>query len=347
VPAKNATDFNSAFDDLIETCESGTYESIDLRGFKFPDFDYHGKTFKKAVDLRRAEFSGNLNFEHVVFEGPVDFFKATFHGLVNFQCAVFNSKAQFIGANFKQKTLFVAGEFKEKVLFQGCKFFDRAVFQSRRFSGPAIFHLNTFYKGAAFMNCKFDQLVDFSKTLFKQRSSFDNATFSGEVKLEETNISLLKGMKGVNLNFRGAILESAYFWGCPVLENCSFNNAFLLSCNLSGKSLIDCDFTGAVFKAVYTDGWTLDDKTIENTKFVFTDYKIVENMTPYGNEREYIAVQESRVPIVGNFGDEKNKNYTIYNFAMEPYKWEYLLDLPEEIQTGVINYINFFHDSEL
>lgn len=342
---EKAARFYHALDELIYRLHNDDLTTIDLRGFKFPKLIYKGKIFKKAVDLRKAEFLDLLNFDHVQFESEVDFHKATFHGMSNFQSAIFKGKAKFIGAHFKQKVIFVGGEFQNRAIFHGCKFSENAAFVSRRFCGPTVFQYVTFYKDADFFDCKFDQSVDFGKTLFKQRSNFTNAVFNGEIKLEKANINLLKGLKGVGLNFNGAVLETANFWEHPVLEKCSFRNSFLISCNLAGKTLIDCDFTGAVLKSVFTNGWKLDEKTKEKTKYIFTDYKVVENIThDGGHDRKYVAVKESRVPVKGNFGDDNNKNFSLLDFALEPYKWEFLLDFPEEIQTGVINYINFFRD---
>ena len=53
----------------------------------------------------------------------------------------------------------------------------------------------------------------------------------------------------------GAVLHTAQIWENERLSYYSFRDAFLLSVNLSGKEITDCDFTGAIFKAVLTVGW--------------------------------------------------------------------------------------------
>ena len=57
------------------------------------------------------------------------------------------------------------------------------------------------------------------------------------------------------------------------LSHYSFRGAFLISVNLAGKAITDCDFTGAVFKAVLTVGWKPDHQTRRKTKFIYTDYR--------------------------------------------------------------------------
>ncbi|MBI5055912.1 MAG: pentapeptide repeat-containing protein [Nitrospirae bacterium] len=337
--------FDRAFEKLIKHCERENVSQFDFKGFKFPKFNFQKKTFRKNIDFRAAEFLGDLNFDHTRFLGEVNFLGAKFHGISKFQGSTFHGKARFMGVTFNKKTIFVGGEFKKDAVFHGCKFMENAAFQGRHFSYVTVFQMNTFYKDADFQNCNFQKGVDFSKTLFRQRSNFSNAIFNDEINLSGTNLKKLKGLKGDGVNFEGAVLESAEFWELPKIEECSFKNAFLISCNFSHKEFVDCDFTGAVFKEVFTKGWMPDEKTRKNTKYVFTDYEILETITAVGYyERKYQAISTSRVPLKGDFGDEENVDFTIFEFAKEPYKWEYILDLPYEIQTGIVNYINFFRD---
>jgi uncharacterized protein YjbI with pentapeptide repeats len=122
------------------------------------------------------------------------------------------------------------------------------------------------------------------------------------------------------------------------LKNLSFKNSFLISCNFSNKNIINCNFTGAVLKANHTRGWSLDELTIQNTKFVYTNYTVIIDKTGGDDERKIYKVdKESRVPAEGIFGDASNPEFTLKTYLKEPYKWDYLLEFPPEIRTGLLN----------
>jgi hypothetical protein len=245
-----------------------------------------------------------------------------------------------MGCRFEHRAIFVGGSFGGKAVFHGCKFSQLAVFENRSFHDEAIFQTNTFFEDADFRNTRFNGRVDFTGTLFHKRCNFANAQFTNEMKLSDVNIALLKSLPGTGIVFDGAVLETANFWQIKRLEHYSFKNAFLISCNFAGKEIIDCDFTGAVFKSVHTEGWKPDSATLENTKYIYTGYKVDEvKGTPV-----YRPVLDSRVPARGNFGDESNPGYWLTSFVKEPRKWEFLLDLPDQVRTRLVNYIQFFRD---
>src|SRR5581483_327296 len=108
--------------------------------------------------------------------------------------------------------------------------------------------------------------VNFERTLFNRRSHFEGTRFHGEVLLTQTHIAVLKKFVSSHVNMDGAVLHTADFWDNERLSHYSFRDAFLISVNLAGKELENCDFTGAVFKSVLTQGWKPDARTRRNTK---------------------------------------------------------------------------------
>jgi class 3 adenylate cyclase len=109
--------------------------------------------------------------------------------------------------------------------------------------------------------------------------------------------------------------------------------------------LIDCDFTGAVFKAVLTLGWKPDRKTVANTNFIYTDYRVEEVPTEFqGKVRRYSPVLESRVPADGFFGQGEHRKFTMADYLREPFRWNLALNVPAIFRTAVANYLQFFTD---
>lgn len=119
----------------------------------------------------------------------------------------------------------------------------------------------------------------------------------------------------------------------------------MCSVNLAGKVITDCDFTGAVFKAVLTVGWKPDRQTRLNTKFIFTDYRSEELQMPDGSKRRiYSPVLESRVPAEGNFGEGEHANFTFADYLREPIRMNIALSVPPLLRSAVTNYLQLFTD---
>ncbi len=97
-------------------------------------------------------------------------------------------------------------------------------------------------------------------------------------------------------------------------------------------------------KSINTENLKLDDKTCELTKYIYTDYEIVEEIDNGNTYEKYIPISNSRIPLHGNFGDSENPSFTLREYLRESPKWIFLLDLPSEIRTGILNYVNFFKD---
>ena len=165
-----------------------------------------------------------------------------------------------------------------------------------------------------------------------QKASFD---YLKDLETNKTNL----------LNFSGAILEESHFYDILKLENIGFQGAFLLSLSLAEKRIINCDFTGATFDAVRTRGWKPDQQTIDNTKYIYTDYTVETVLDENGKERKvHKAVDDSRVPADGFFGEGDNKDFTIEDFLFEPYIWSRSIHIPTELQSEFKNYILFFQE---
>jgi hypothetical protein len=178
-----------------------------------------------------------------------------------------------------------------------------------------------------------------------QRADFRNSSFFNEINLSNAQFNFLKNLNVSNANFDGAVLESAYFWDLPTVTNFTFRNAFLMSTNLAYKEINNCDFTGAVFKAVLVEGWKPDKNTIKNTEYIYTDYELADHEDVLGRtQKTYTRIEESRVPADGIFGKGEHKNFTIADYLKEPLKWSFALNVPPMFRTAVLNYLQFFTD---
>ena len=186
--------------------------------------------------------------------------------------------------------------------------------------------------------------ADFEDTEFYKRVEFNNAVFEDEVSFLNSKFSFLKNLETSGdgkLDFQGALLEECHFRDQKTFQNVSFQDAFLLSLNLRNKEIKECDFTGAVFAAVNTQGWKVDDATLEATKYIYTDYELIQEANEEGNQKTvYRAVESSRVPADGSF----DKDFTFADYLKEPVKWSHTIPLLPHLSTEVQNYLNFFKE---
>lgn len=343
---KTRDDFGAAFRQYLNDAEGlKPSESFDCRGYIFPD-----------IDLSRSRFFGTADFRGAVFTGPVEFRSSTFHSQVDFHTAqflcsagffgvYFESVARFLGVRFNGRAIFSGAKFFGATTFHGCKFIDFTAFQAAKFDKPLSFHANEFLKDADFRSAIFYDGADFYESSFGSRLDFQGARFHGELRLSNAHIKFLKKLNCRHANLSGVVLHTTQIWENDTLTNYDFRDAFLLSVNLSGKIILNSDFTGAVFKSVLTIGWRPDRRTLDNTKFIFTDYTTTEQIGPSGKKtRVYSPVRSSRVPAEGDFGLGEHADFTLYTYLHEPARLNIALSVPPLLRTAVVNYLQLFSD---
>lgn len=338
--------FDAALKDLLATAQASAQPvDLDFKGFVFPRADFRKHVFRGIADFRGAVFAGDVDFRGACFLQQADFHTTEFRGNAGFFAVVFTSNARFLGTIFHGRAIFNGSKFRKSTAFHGCKFEDFASWQAGKFDQPIVFQSNEFYKDADFRQAVFFCGVDFYQTLFRRRTDFEGTRFHGEVLFTETHIEFLKKLSCRHANMDGAVLHTAQIWENDWLSHYSFRNAFLISVNLAGKEITDCDFTGAVFKAVLTIGWKPDRQTLLKTKFIYTDYRTTEVQTPDGSKRRiYSPVLESRVPAEGNFGEGEHLNFTIADYLREPVRLNIALNVPPLLRSAVTNYLQLFTD---
>ena len=343
---QKAAIFAAAFDDLLN--KSNTAKDIarlDFKGFVFPASDWSKRRFEKPADFRKAHFCDALNARNTDFAGEVLFSGTTFDDKADFHAAHFRGRATFNGATFAGRTTFSGSHFDADATFHGCKFRRFASWRDCRFQRPVLLQSNTFNEDVDFGQAVFQDGVDFQKTLFHGRAVFEGTQFTGEVILSDVHAMHLKKFSARGACLDGAVLESAELWENNRIEGFSFRGAVLLALNLARKEVVNCDFTGAVFKAVLTQGWKPDPQTVANTKFIFTDYEARELRHPDGIVRwKYRPKGESRVPTEGNFGEGEHAKFTLLDYLRDPLRWSLALNVPPWLRTAVISYLQFFTD---
>jgi len=333
------------YDALEALISDGNQKVLDLKGFVFPKIVYTQEVFTKEVDLRNASFHGIARFDRCEFKSKVQMVGTQFKDLAFFQGSVFHGKIQLLGTKFEGKTVFVGATFNQKAVIHGSKFLENVSFQGANYFEDCSMQLDSFSKDADFQQACFKKNADFTKTIFHRRAHFAETRFEGEIIFNEVNFGLAKELRGKGISFDGAILETSNFWGMRRLNSYSFRNSFLINCNFSGIKLDNCDFTGAVLKSPHTTDWSCDENTLRNTKYIYSDYTVTECVDGSGVPlKKYNINEDSRIPSSGEFLDINHKDFSLLDYAKEPYRWEYLLHFPQEIQTGIVNYINFFKD---
>ena len=327
------------------------------------DADFNSVAFSINASFRDATFSGEVYFSYATFSGEVSFREATFSTDAYFREAVFSDEAYFISAtfsgyaDFSYASFFAEVSFREAVFsgdasFSLASFSAEAYFSYVTYSGEADFRSSTFLGSANFISATFSADTDFSEAKFEQRTFLDNCSFYDELHFESAKFAFLKlppshagedEYKPIRMD--STILEAAHLWSIDTLNHYSFKNAFILGVSLAGKSLNNCNFTGAVMKRVFTDGWNPDEETIKNTSYIYTDYRVVDKKDVGGNiKKMYVPLEESRVPADGFFGKGSNAGFTIKEYFYKPHEWNYALDLPAEMRTTILNAVQFFRE---
>lgn len=320
-------------------------ETFNCQGFVFTAIDLSRTRFFGVADFRSAIFTGPAEFRGSTFLSQADFHTAQFTRSAGFFGVYFESVTRFLGVKFNGRTIFSGSKFIGTTTFHGCKFHDFSAFQSAKFDRNLTFHANEFQADADFRMAIFYEGADFHETSFGARLDFQGARFHGELRLSNTHITYLKKLHCYRANLRGAILHTTQIWENDTLANYDFRDAFLLSVNLSGKRILNSDFTGSVFRSVLTIGWRPDRRTLENTQFIYTDYTTTEEIGPNGVKiRAYAPVSSSRVPAEGNFGQGEHQDFTLYNYLHEPARLNIALSVPPVLRTAVLNYLNLFSD---
>ncbi|KJR41127.1 hypothetical protein MCHI_002973 [Candidatus Magnetoovum chiemensis] len=349
---RKKADFNSTH----FTAEADFNETIfaanaDLSSASFAsNADFYSASFKADADFSKASFVSDANFNSARFAEYANFSKASFKAKTYFNSASFATYADFRSASFAEYADFRATSLAPNTYFGSTSFNSNADFNSASFKANADFNSASFKANTNFRSASFAEYADFSSTSFATYADFSSVRFSGVSNFTNTAFhgplsfdnAYLKFMDKPNsehgINFEGAVIEEANLWGIETLNGYSFRDSFLLSISFAERTLIDCDFTGAVFDAVHTRGWQPDNKTIENTKYIYTDY------TKDEQSGKHAPVIDSRVPASGDFGNGANKDFNITHYLKERYKISRALPVPEYLRTSVVNYIQFFSD---
>ena len=207
------------------------------------------------MDFRKAHFYGPLNSRNADFAGEVLFSRATFDDKADFRGVHFRGRATFNGATFAGRTTFSGSRFDANTTFHGCNFRRLATWRDCRFQRPMVLQSNTFNEDVDFGHAVFREGVDFQKTPFHERAGFEETQLTGEVVLSDVHAKHLKIFNATGARLDGIVLESAELSDNNRIEGFSLRGAALLALSLAREEVVNCDFTGAAFKAVLTQGW--------------------------------------------------------------------------------------------
>ncbi len=301
---------------------------------------FSSSLFSRSADFRNSQFSESANFFANRFSGSADFMYSQFSRSVIFSSSQFSGSADFRESQFSGSAYFENSQFSKSANFRYSHFSESVYFKYSQFSKSADFRNSQFTGDVSFNETQFNE-VKFKKTSFLKHCDFSHARFHNTLEFDECRFRLINQISVENVNFENSVLEEANLWDINKIKDYSFKNSFLLSISFAEKELINCDFTAAVMDSVRTRGWILDDKTVKNSRYIYTDYVIEE---AEDGKRDYMVKEESRVPADGDFGEGDNENFTIKEYLLEPYKWNYAVHFPSHIRTPMVNYVRFFTD---
>lgn len=364
---------NTAFDLSKFYREASFSNTIFLRSTRFQSVLFKDKssfrktTFKsdagfelleaeQEADFKLCRFDGESTFKNAQFDNLISFRESIFlrdlflqsvkfYGEISASYAEFSGRVYSDGSVFEGKVIFNGSTFEKDANFPRCRFEEKTYFDHVKFAGKLNFEGAEFKERVYFIDSIFSGITKFKSVNFQNPVDFKKSIFNDEVSFFESKFAFFKsGKHRKKIDFEKTILEDAHFWGVDRLESYSFRDSFLLSLNLSGKTLIDCDFTGAVVSGVNTRNWEPDSITLKNTKYVYTDYSVEEVFENGRKTFIYTVVDDSRVPADGNFGEGEHENYTIYDYLKSLCIWSLSLNVPQEFRKPYLDYINFFSD---
>ncbi len=268
--------------------------------------DFTSSTFKEESEFISNSFFNHTTFHKTIFEERAKFVKNSFFRNIFFK----NSK--FLG-----ETQFTQVKFSNYVDFRKCNFSDDTIF-SRCVFKYANFKKASFLGDITFGYCKVVKKIDLTETIFQK-----------EIGITNTSIRYLKGIQAQETDLSGSVIETANFGDLDKLEKFNFKDAFLISVSLDGKQISDCNFTGAVLNMISARHCILDEQTVSNTKYIYSDYRKEKTLDEDKEEYEVFTPDyESRIPADGFFGDENNKDFTLKEYLYEPYKMNFSISIP-------------------
>lgn len=253
--------------------------------------------FQNDFILNDCIIEGDADFSLAIFKRWVSFYSSTFKGKASFFIATFKDVANFVGTIFNGETTFMYATFQGyKAFGSPFKFmvdFSETIFKDKTYFGKTIFNDD----------------VDFTRATFKSYADFGNATFNGWAHFEKATF---KGYAGFGYAFflNGANFEEATFMGRTSFICASFTSN-KTPARIPYKSM--ASFNNATFKDdadfQYT---TFEDKaTFDRTTF--------ENMVSYSGGNFKVTVDFNGT-IFSDAVDLRKANYSKLNISWRQLK---------------------------
>ncbi len=286
------------------------------------------RIFTEVIDLSALDSLDTLQFKNCRFAYGLRAVGVEFRGAVVFECCKFDHDVLFDESTFHRQLAINDCEINSDL------FVRRATFMYD-------FHLTrSMIRGAANLrDSSFSGYADLSNSTFSTRIKLLNCHFSDEIRLANARLNYLKATDPVGIDFSSSTLSSPKFWQSYKIENCSFRDCLLLAVSFDRLSIVNCDFTGAVFDSVVLQADSLDQATIENTKFIYLRWS-GDSVDP----DKWAPIAESRVPIEGHFGEGAYKAFTLREAISRAVFWKKSFVLPRSIRSAVVGYFQFFSE---
>nr|VFK12317.1 MAG: Uncharacterized protein YjbI, contains pentapeptide repeats [Candidatus Kentron sp. LPFa] len=319
--------------------ETESDKEIDFKECQFmKSADFFGAKFEKLVSFRQSIFYEECTLKQVVFDGEVSAESSKFKDNLLAEKSRFNGKADFSKSTFRKKIDFPDSRFFAEARFSDSYFHRDLVLDRGRFEGRALFQDCVFTGNLFARYCEFSEPTEFQGAQFHNELDFTGTKFAFMKN------SMEKTESNAGVRFYRAILEDSHFWGTDIIDGYSFEDAFLLSLNLSNKQIKNCNFTGAVVSGVNTRNWSLDETTKQNTKYVYSDYKVERVIENNEEKTIYKPDEDSIVPAEGHFGEGEHENYTIQEYLKSLCVWSLSLRVPPTLRKAFLDYIHFFSE---
>lgn len=217
--------------------------------------------FLKPAKIEDTEFKGNVIFKNCIFIDTFSTCKQIFPGKVSFEQTTFYNNAVFQHVQFIQGTSFRSCTIMNTLSCKNCVFSGRADFSFLSGDGSLELTRSQFLK-------ELDHRPGLSFSEFNGEIMIDSLLEEQFSKVDLNNAARISDLEGCIFN-QGSLFPIKKF------NFYSFKKT-IFACNpFSDAQFINCDFTGAIFVYKDMNNWTLDDKTILNTKYVCKNYKKV------------------------------------------------------------------------
>jgi hypothetical protein len=171
--------------------------------------NFDNAVFSQNCTFAWASFAKAANFDNLSCNVGASFTSATFNGLFSSKASNFTGRAVFSSVKFRGNASFEDTVFAASAAFATASFGSDAVFEGVIFKSDINFFQSKFMGGAGFKKVEFGGTLRFDKSYFKGRAGFNNALFRYRSSFQEVTFN-----GGLKMAHMSAIDDLILDWSC-------------------------------------------------------------------------------------------------------------------------------------